>query len=221
MKMVIRTLVALITFGAGLLINGLWISVTNALTFTSETPVPAISLRAEADDERYAVLSAVIRELYVEQDTSLVVIQNEDACPDADQELAEIPQNQEESENSAFAALDGLKAETIKNFHQNLGRCDRLQRKLSIPVQYVLVNRTELDQMFTSVGRGWSQFYRKYPESSGILSFSYVGFDSEGQQALVGTSRGCGGLCGSGGLVLLTKVDGSWRVKKHVVTWVS
>jgi hypothetical protein len=40
-------------------------------------------------------------------------------------------------------------------------------------------------------------------------------------QALVAPSHGCGGLCGAGYYVLLTKKDGVWKVEAKRMTWVS
>jgi hypothetical protein len=69
--------------------------------------------------------------------------------------------------------------------------------------------------------RAWSKFYAKYPNSSGIISFSNPGFNRGYTQAVVSTGRGCGGLCGAGYFVLLAKEHGVWTVKTKAETWVS
>jgi hypothetical protein len=216
MRMISKPLVALLTFGLGVLVSALAITAANALTSVSESSVNPVQLQTGLEEEKYAVLSAVINAMYIESDTSLLVIANDGPCT-AEQQ-APVQQRAEELENFAFAGLPGLKSETIMNFHEGTRGCHRLQREFDIPVTYLLVDRSESNRLFDS---GWSQFHKKYPGSSGVLNFSEVAFDFEQRQALVGVSHNCGGECGAGGFVLLRKVDGIWRLDKQIRTWVS
>ena len=68
----------------------------------------------------------------------------------------------------------------------------------------------------------WSAFYRRFPGANSLVDFSRVGFNAARTQAVVYVSRSCGGLCGTGQMVLLTrKPDGSWRVARIGHLWVS
>jgi len=216
MRMISKLLVALLTFGLGVLVSALAIGATNALTFVSENSVNPVQLQTGLEEEKYAVLSAVINAMYINGGTSLLVIANEGPCTKEQQEAPE--QYSEKLENFAFAGLPGLKSETILNFYEGRRGCHRLQRQLDIPVTYVLVDQSEINR---ALELGWSQFDEKYPGSSGVLHFSEVAFDFELRQALVEVSHTCGGECGAGGYVLLKKVDGIWKLDKQIRTWVS
>ena len=67
----------------------------------------------------------------------------------------------------------------------------------------------------------WTEFYQKYPNSSGLIFFSNVGFNVQRDQAFVYAGQSCGGLCGSGEYVLLSKVNGKWEIRNETVLWVS
>jgi hypothetical protein len=64
-------------------------------------------------------------------------------------------------------------------------------------------------------------FRQQFPDASGIISFSSVGFDSALDQAIVSTSDVCGMLCGTGSMYVLRKSRSGWRVINKWVVWVS
>jgi hypothetical protein len=76
-------------------------------------------------------------------------------------------------------------------------------------------------RIFKSGLNGWDKFYRQFPNSLGIISFSRAGLNSKGDQALVYMARGCGGSCGSGNYLLLVKKNGEWIVQQKFMVWVS
>ena len=89
----------------------------------------------------------------------------------------------------------------------------------NLGVNYLIVGRRDLpDSNFENF---WDQFYRRYPNSSGILFFSKVGFNDRHDQAFLYAGRSCGGLCGGGEYVLLNKVNGEWVISKEQGLWVS
>jgi hypothetical protein len=58
--------------------------------------------------------------------------------------------------------------------------------------------------------------------SAGLFSMSEIAFDKKHRRALVSYSFVCGSLCGSGGVWLLEKVDGTWKKSEHVCGgWIS
>jgi hypothetical protein len=85
-------------------------------------------------------------------------------------------------------------------------------------VNYVLVTNRELPASATNF---WGEFYKKFPDSSGIVSFSNVGFNDQHDQAFVYAARSCGGLCGEGDFVLLKRVNGEWKIVDDECLWVS
>jgi hypothetical protein len=67
----------------------------------------------------------------------------------------------------------------------------------------------------------WTNFYKIYPGSSDLISFSNIGFNDEHNQAFVYVARTCRGLCGEGNYVLLQKVNDKWEIRQEINLWVS
>jgi hypothetical protein len=86
-----------------------------------------------------------------------------------------------------------------------------LQQMFSIEKPYQLIAADDLDSLFkNSVGGGWEEFYRLYPNSGGYIEFSAVGFNKDRTVAVVYMGHGCGGLCGGGEFHVLEKKEGEW-----------
>jgi hypothetical protein len=79
----------------------------------------------------------------------------------------------------------------------------------------------EFEEIFLQTGSVWTRFQERYPEASGIVIFSRVGFDANGDEAVVLMGYRCGDLCGMGGLYLLGKEDGSWTIQETLMAWIS
>ena len=89
----------------------------------------------------------------------------------------------------------------------------------NLGINFVLVTDSDLpDDKFD---RFWSKFYKKFPDSSGIIFFSKVGFNGRHDQAFVYAGRNCGDLCGEGEYVLLKKLNGKWVIQQERGLWVS
>ena len=58
---------------------------------------------------------------------------------------------------------------------------------------------------------GWDEYYRRYPESGGLIELSAVGFNVDKTVAVVYMGHSCGPLCGGGTFHVLEKVDGKWK----------
>lgn len=54
-----------------------------------------------------------------------------------------------------------------------------------------------------------------------LISFSQIWFDRTGQWALLSFSSVCGGLCGSGSVLLMHKSSNTWKVFRRCGGWVS
>jgi len=87
----------------------------------------------------------------------------------------------------------------------------KLQGKLSFGRQFDLISLDEIRSMFREgIGRGWERFGKRYPDSSGFVELSAVGFNEDKSVAVVYMGYYCGGLCGSGGVKFMKKKDGHW-----------
>ena len=191
---------------------------------TTESNVANVQTNYEI--EQRAAVSAIIRDMYIDDRTHLLVIQHADPCPTpapSETPNPKVTEMRQQMEDHAFQGMPELTRDTIDDFHSRGKECHPLSSKLDIPIQYVLVGSKDLEMLFPKgeFDRAWSRFYAKYPKSSGIINFSNPGFNRDYTQAVVSTGRGCGGLCGAGYFVLLTKDSGVWKVKNKMGTWVS
>ena len=122
-------------------------------------------------------------------------------------------------------ALDGLRnripvleAATFNDFINRNTAPDGPLVNLSIPQRYMLVTAEDAAKIsqqkdaFIGLAKlGWS----------GIFASSRPGFNARQDQALVYVEVICGDGCGSGDLVLLSKIDGVWQRVGFIPLWAS
>ena len=92
---------------------------------------------------------------------------------------------------------------------------------LDIEQDYVRMPQEDFDQLFLRKGARWTDFEARYPGASGFVLFSRVGFNADADEALADMGYRCGELCGAGGLYLLVKEDGNWKVQETLMVWQS
>ncbi len=114
------------------------------------------------------------------------------------------------------SGYDSLRADTMHNFLEKSCTAGPLSQTF----------RTDLPRTFVPAGSlrfdgGPKSFQELFPGASGIISFSYVGFDSTLREAIVSTAHFCGGLCGTGSRYVLRKRWGRWEAVNKRVVWVS
>jgi hypothetical protein len=81
----------------------------------------------------------------------------------------------------------------------------------SMPV--VLVSRHTLESFLQNGPEPyWEEFYRRYPGSTGSISFSSIGYSADGNLAILVVDQGCGSLCGALSNVVVKRALGRWRV---------
>lgn len=85
------------------------------------------------------------------------------------------------------------------------------------------VSRIELNEIWTNYDYpyDWQEYYRRYPESNGIIDFSRPGFSADGDMAVMTFGWQFSGDGGQGYLIVLEKIDGKWMVRWRFNTWVS
>lgn len=57
--------------------------------------------------------------------------------------------------------------------------------------------------------------------STGLFSLSEIVFDKDHRHAIVSYSFVCGGLCGHGNSLVLTKTGNKWKITKTCSSWIS
>ncbi|HEV2522536.1 MAG TPA: hypothetical protein VGT24_09155 [Candidatus Acidoferrales bacterium] len=113
-----------------------------------------------------------------------------------------------------------LQRATLDSFRETNVYPASFKRSFQLPVPYELVDKAEIDAVFKH-GGWWTDYYRKYPNSQGILSLSRVGFSPDGKQAVFYAGNMCGGKCGRGNYVVMERVDSGWKVAKEILFWIS
>ena len=96
-----------------------------------------------------------------------------------------------------------------------------LDSNLDIEQDYILIPQEVFDEILGGRGSRWIDFEAKYLGASGFILFSRVGFNADGDEALADMGYRCGDLCGAGGLYLLVKEDGNWKVQEVLMVWQS
>ncbi len=108
----------------------------------------------------------------------------------------------------------------VDDFKNKNAKAYKLENKFSIPQTVILISREELNKIFHNE-KGWDAFYEKYPNSSGYIQISRVGFNSNQTQAILYFDYHYDMVWGEGYLIFLTKGEGKWIVKEQVSLWVS
>lgn len=103
------------------------------------------------------------------------------------------------------------------DFKNKNAKAYKLETKFSIPQTVILISKEELNENST----GWDAFHEKYPNSSGVIQISRVGFNSNQTQAILYFDYQYAMLWGEGYLIFLTKDEGKWIVKEQISLWVS
>jgi hypothetical protein len=90
-----------------------------------------------------------------------------------------------------------------------------LEHHFSIPKPYRLITKREIETAFrrrapNAVDDGWEGFRAAFPDCSGYLVLSGVGFNPDKTMALVYVGHSCGGLCAQERYYILRKRDGHW-----------
>ena len=59
---------------------------------------------------------------------------------------------------------------------------------------------------------GWDNFWERYPGSSGLISFTSIGWSDDQREAVFSVRMACGELCGYRDLVVMRWIGRKWRV---------
>lgn len=89
-----------------------------------------------------------------------------------------------------------LRRTTIDAFREVNRQQLSLRRSFHPGIDYELADSAQLEPIFKRGGGDWLAFYKRFPGSPGIMTFSRVGFSEDGTQALFYLSNHCGGLAG-------------------------
>lgn len=94
---------------------------------------------------------------------------------------------------------------------------------LGLPRPLKVLTRAELAEIFGAGPAGWIEFHRRYPHQRSYIELSPVAFSTDSLDALVYYEYHCGGRCGGGDAVWLSRTStaSGWHVRKRIPFWVS
>ena len=170
------------------------------------------SSRAAAERDIYTFL---LDDFFTSQDIQLIIIKDMTSIDKSSNSSVRVILNYAREEFGS-----AIEAATLTDFRiTNIRKYD-FNYDISIDGQYVFIGEQELTEIFDQEN-GWEQFYRAYPESSGLITFSRVGFNRQHNQALVYLGIQSDYLAGRGYLILLTKENDHWNIENITTSWIS
>jgi len=183
------------------------ISVLSACTLgPTSTPQPT-PLMTDVDPEEYALFSAMLDQNLVGYDPEAAAVIRDQTSPNID--------------HLEFA-LKGpykLPEELVQAYRLRNDQPYTLAPSFALKQAYTLMPQAEYDALLRTDSMSWEDFETEYPQARGVFVFSRAGLDAARDQALVSLSYYCGSLCLEGGMFLMVKEDGVWKVEQEVASW--
>lgn len=170
------------------------------------------SLTFDSEAEGYVIYSIIINCFHEIDPSKVLLVVDHTFDPFPPTELLDAYNHQQ---------APCLMQATLNNYRLKNTQSHRIAERFNISYPHTLLDQENFDEIFKEGCTGWCKFHENYPDASGFIRFSSVGFDRMGTQALVCVSHGCGGLCGSGGYVVLAKQGEEWKIQKWLIAWVS
>ena len=215
----IRLFIAILTFTFGISIfrvSQVASTLVDLFLTTNHTDVSPVTLpRLDSDEEANEIYRVLVRrEFIVNDEIQLIVIQAETtSCPMYEDESVKEKFGVTEPFHQMMSkSMPEAEVQTLDNYLL-MNKTQQELKVWNLGVNSVIVTNSDLpDSKFENF---WDRFYRKYPNSPGLMFFSKVGFNDRHEQAFLYMGKSCGGLCGVGKYVLLNKVNGEWVVSNE------
>ncbi len=199
------TVLAKLFGGQGTINVPSWSPDSEHLALVSYMLLPSIDFAgAELTDDDYAIYAAVIQKLFSGKFARIVL---------SDQTMGGYGMPAARMAN--LGRQRGLEevpeslCEGLRDRNRLSGKLDAGKFRVEMEVKII---------PWASVGAG---FNFQYSGSPGNAVLSLPAVNAEKNQALVYIATTCGGLCGGGEIVVLSKLDGQWIVQKAVTVWMS
>ena len=115
-----------------------------------------------------------------------------------------------------------LRADTIEDFVKKSCTGGPLSTAFHTDFPKVFIDsRSVVFDLVRTDGTAVRDFRKTFPEASGIIALSRVGFSPNLREAIVSSSYVCGMLCGTSWRYILRKKRGKWEVVDVRILWVS
>ncbi len=163
-------------------------------------------------EEEYAVYNALIVERYITASVHQVVIRDHTAL--------EPSENLDTRFASLLKNIPELTPEMVAEFRSKNASQSPLEQRFNLGVDYVLVSDEQLHQIFAAQD-GWVEFNKQFVLSQGMMTLSRVAFNPHMDKALVYVGNQYAWLGGMGYYLLLVKEDGTWKILREDMAWIS
>jgi hypothetical protein len=166
---------------------------------------------AGVSDEEYEIYSSVIKQIYVQPNTKLLIIEERTFRYDFSIENDE---PWKDKKKGLIIDQSGVEDYETRNSRQWLLN----KASFKLPVKFSLITDLDLKAMFHGNWGEleWIGYYRRFPDSNGFIMLSRIGFNTQHTQALLYAGSRCGPHCGDLHFLLLEKVNGTWTTKKEL-----
>jgi hypothetical protein len=171
-------------------------------------PGPTVTPPPEIETEEYAVYSAMIQQNPIGFNLGSSILIREQTVSGLD-------------DLERTLEVHPLPARLVDSYRSRNAALYTLDPNPDVELDYALMPEEEWEKIFLRKGSVWARFQERYPEASGVVIFSRVGFGANEDEALVLMGYRCGDLCGAGGLYLLVKEDGDWKIQESLMVWQS
>ena len=172
--------------------------------------------KSNLDLQEESVYSAVLSDVYVSKGGNRLVIED-------DTNSHQWSKADEVREFLAFLKNNGtwtdLDPRIVDDFLSKNSDPIKLTGRLNSKVDVVMLSEEELADISASPDF-WIEFLARYPGQS-IITLSRIGFSDDLKSALVVTGEQCGGRCGNGTYVFLSRQGDHWTVQRKFGAWSS
>ena len=172
--------------------------------FSTPQPTPLVT---DIDPEEYALFSAMLDQNIVGYDPDAPVVIRDQTSPHID-----------ELEFALKGSFD-LPQELVQAYRLRNDQPYTLAPNFTLKRTYTLMPQAEYAALLRAGSTSGEDFQNKYPQAKGVFFFSRAGLNAARDEALVSVSYTCGSLCVEGGMFLMVKQDGVWKVEQEVASW--
>ncbi len=123
-----------------------------------------------------------------------------------------------DEEGNSIRSIDTATQNLIEGFYLNHARNDAIKNFFDLKVKVFLITKSPFKK---HTKNGWKKFYKKYPGSGGLFTFSNIYYSQDSKTAIFYTTLSRNGLNGYGALTIMVNVNGLWKLKYKIYLWQS
>lgn len=179
----------------------------------------------EISDTDYKIYSTVIEQLILSQTDSVPVpssVGDEVKYMKNDKANLLLIDSTKAASSFNWHFTKPFEASLFKDFFSKNGNRIKLESKFDNPVKFHLISRSEyVSYMNKGLKAGYESLYQKYPDVSGTIEVSRVGYSTKKENAMVIIDFHQNERTGIGYLVELKLENGVWKILNVDMMWMA